>query len=132
MSEKRSVVLVVDDDAAVRDSLRFFLEQEGLELRLYPDGDALLKERNLPSEGCLVIDFYMLGMNGVDLVARLRNKGVELPAILITGAATPKMRTMAKRAGILAVLEKPLQDSALLDNIRAALSGARNDMSREA
>jgi FixJ family two-component response regulator len=116
------LVLVVDDDAAVRDSLKFSLELEGLTVRVYPDGDALLQDDDLPDEGCLVVDFYMPVMNGVDLVRSLRRRRIELPAILITAKATSDMRRRAERAGIRAVLEKPLEDSALLDNIRGALA----------
>lgn len=116
------LVLVVDDDAAVRNSLKFSLELEGLAVRLYADGEALLNETDLPDEGCLVVDFYMPSMNGLDLVRSLRRRHIGIPAILITGKASQEMRQKAKRAGCRAVLEKPLEDSALLDTIRIALA----------
>jgi FixJ family two-component response regulator len=124
MPTQPGLVLVVDDDAAVRASLKFSLEQEGLTVRAYPDAGALLEQASLPEKGCLVVDFYMPAMDGVDLVRSLRRRHVDLPAILISAKVTPDMRHRAKGAGIRAVLEKPLEDAALLDNIRGALGRA--------
>ena len=115
-------VILVDDDAAVRNSLKFALEVEGLTVRAYEDGDALLAEAALPETGCLVVDYYMPAMNGVDLVRSLRKRHVDLPAILITAKATDDLRRSAAGAGIRQVLEKPLEDSSLVDSIWGALS----------
>lgn len=73
MPSIRGPVLVVDDDAVVRQSLKFALEQEGLEVRLYKVGAQLLADDELPSSGCLVIDLLMPGMDGIDLLGRLRD-----------------------------------------------------------
>ena len=115
-------VIVVDDDAAVRDSLKFALELEGLTVRAYDGGDALLADPALPARGCLVVDYYMPSMNGIDLVGRLRRRRVSMPAILITAKVTEGMRRSAARAGIGLVLEKPLGDASLLEGIRGALA----------
>ncbi len=117
-------VIVVDDDAAVRASLKFSLELEGLTVRAYAGGDALLADPALPARGCLVVDYYMPLMDGIDLVGRLRRRRVSLPAILITAKATEDMRRSAARAGIGLVLEKPLGDASLLEGIRGALAAA--------
>ncbi len=118
-------VIVVDDDGAVRDSLKFALELEGLTVRAYEGGDALLADPALPARGCLVVDYYMPAMNGVDLVGRLRRRQVSLPAILISAKVTEGIRQSAARAGIGLVLEKPLGDASLLDGIRGALAAPR-------
>lgn len=115
-------VLVVDDDAAVRQSLKFALEQEGLEVRLYEDGGQLLADRELPPASCLVVDLMMPGMDGIALVGRLREHRIELPAILITTRGSPRLRERAQGAGFRLVLEKPLEDGALLDGITGALA----------
>ena len=125
MPSIRGPVLVVDDDAAVRQSLKFALEQEGLEVRLYEVGVQLLADDELPSSGCLVVDLTMPGMDGIDLVGRLRGRNVDLPAILITTPGPPWLRERALRAGFRLVLEKPLEDSALLDGITGALAASR-------
>lgn len=115
-------VIVVDDDDAVRRSLKFALELEGLAVRLYCSGSNLLADRDIPDRGCLVIDYYMPGIDGVELVSRLRERHVALPAILITAKATSDMRARAARAGFCQVLDKPLEDSSLIDSIRQALA----------
>ncbi|WP_409513830.1 MULTISPECIES: response regulator transcription factor [Methylobacterium] len=114
-------MLVVDDDAAVRNSLKFALELEGLDVRLYEDGAALLRDAALPRTGCLVVDYWMPGMDGLELVGRLRDRDVALPAILITARPTGDLRHRASRAGFHGVVEKPLEDGTLLDGIRDAL-----------
>lgn len=115
-------VIIIDDDAAVRDSLKFALELEGLNVRLYEGGEELLADRDLPAHGCLVVDYYMPAMNGVELINRLRGRHVDLPAILITAKATQDMRDSAARSGVRQVLEKPLEDGTLVDSIRHVLS----------
>ncbi len=115
-------LLVVDDDAAVRRSLRFALELEGYEVRLYEDAADLLGEAGLPGAGCLVVDHHMPDMDGVTLVIRLRERRVGLPAILITGRITEELRRRAARAGFRQVVEKPFDDGSLLAGIQAALA----------
>jgi len=114
-------VLVVDDDAAVRHSLKFVLELEGLDVRLYEGGEDLLAAGDLPANGCLVVDYRMPAMDGVELMDRLRRRRVSLPAILITSKATRDLCERAARSGYRQVLEKPLEDSRLVDSIRCAL-----------
>jgi FixJ family two-component response regulator len=121
MSVAPGPVIIVDDDDAVRNSLKFALEMEGLDVRAFDGGGALLAAVDLPANGCLVVDYYMPIMNGIELVNRLRRRHIELPAILITAKATDAMRQNAARAGIRQVLEKPLDDSSLIDSIRGAL-----------
>jgi len=116
-------VLIVDDDAAVRKSLKFALEMEGLDVRTYDSGRSLLADRTLPANGCLVIDQFMPRMRGLYLVRRLKDRAVHLPTILITANVTENLKRSAASAGVQAVLEKPLDDSALIDSIKAALRG---------
>lgn len=122
MSTTPGPVIVVDDDAAVRASLKFALELEGLDVRLYQGGDELLADADLPTHGCLVIDYYMPAMTGIDLVDRLRDRHVDLPAILITAKATDMVRGRAARSGVRQVIEKPFEGGALVESIRNALA----------
>ena len=121
MPKKSGIVLIVDDDAAVRSSLKFALEVEGLSVRLYDGPAALLADANLPRCGCLVVDYRMPGMDGLQLVDALRARDVVLPAILITGRANEQLRRFAEMSGFSCVLEKPLSDGALIESIRSAL-----------
>jgi FixJ family two-component response regulator len=122
MSQTPGPVIVVDDDAAVRHSLKFALELEGLDVRLYSGGEEVLADAELPALGCLVVDYYMPQMNGVELVDKLRGRHVDLPAILITAKVSEDIRERAARAGFRQVLEKPLEDGSLVDSIRGALA----------
>jgi two-component system, LuxR family, response regulator FixJ len=122
MSTGPGSVIVVDDDAAVRNSLKFALELEGFDVRAYEGGPQTLADEGLKSEGCLVVDHYMPGMTGVELVEHLRERYVDIPAILITGKPTNELRLRAALSGIRQVLEKPLEDGALLDAIRSAIA----------
>jgi two-component system, LuxR family, response regulator FixJ len=116
LSKASPVVIVVDDDPAVRNSLRFSLEIEGFAVRDYPDGMELLNDRELPRGGCLVIDQNLPGMNGLDVVARLRDRQVSVPAILITSHPSATVSERAARAGV-PIVEKPLLGNTLLDRI---------------
>ena len=75
----RNVMLVVDDDSAVGNSLKFVLEVEGFQVRVFSSAEELLNEDSLPDASCLVVDYYMPGMNGLKLVAHLRDRNVLIP-----------------------------------------------------
>jgi len=113
--------LVVDDDPAVRNSLKFSLELEGFAVRLYANGRELLDDPRLPVYGCLVVDQVMPGLLGLDVVAALRDRGISSPAILITPHANPKLRQCAATAGVV-VIEKPFFGNILIDAIRNSLT----------
>jgi two-component system response regulator FixJ len=121
MSKKPRTVLIVDDDAAVRSALKFALEVEGFEVRLYAGPEVLLADADLPRCGCLVIDYRMPVMDGLELIGALRKRHVSMPAILITGRANNELRRLAAKWGASQVLEKPLSDGALVESIRQAL-----------
>ncbi|MFI4998311.1 MAG: response regulator transcription factor [Reyranellales bacterium] len=120
MPQKSGTVLIVDDDAAVRSSLKFALEVEGFRVRLYDGPAALLADRDLPDRGCLIVDYRMPVMDGLELIDALRARNVAMPAVLITGRANNELHRRAAKSGISRVLEKPLSDSALIENIRSA------------
>ena len=122
MPKHTGPVLVVDDDEAVRHSLKFALELEGLDVRLYGDAAALLRDAALPRTGCLVVDYWMPDMDGFELVGRLRDRNVDLPAILITARLSGDLQRRAARAGFRRVVEKPFEDGSLLNGIRDALA----------
>lgn len=121
MSPVSEIVLVVDDDAAVRAALKFVLEVEGFRVRLYDSPEAMLDDPDLPKRACLVVDYHMPGMDGIELVARLRERQVTLPAILISARVNRQLHLLAERSGLAGVLEKPFSDAILVDSIRSAL-----------
>jgi two-component system response regulator FixJ len=118
-------VVVVDDDPAVRNSLKFSLEIEGFVVRVYGSGAELLNARDLPICGCLVVDQKMSGMTGLELIAKLRDRQISAPAILITSQPNAVLSERAARADI-AIIEKPLLSNALVDRIRDACARGNN------
>jgi FixJ family two-component response regulator len=123
VSTAKPVVVVVDDDPAVRNSLRFSLEVEGFAVRAFAGGAELLKDVAHGAAACLVVEEQMPGMSGLDAIARLRERNISVPTILMVSRLTPAQRERAKRAGV-SVVEKPLLSNALLERIRGALCPA--------
>jgi len=115
------LVVVVDDDTAVLSSLKFALEIEGFAVRTYRSGRELLAAAELPPSGCLVIDFSMPDMDGLELVKRLRSDHCSLPAILVTSHPNAALRQRATAAGV-HLVEKPLLSNALVEAINDALT----------
>lgn len=122
MNARSQVVLVVDDDLAVRESLKFALELEGLEVHACACGADLLAHPQLLNAACLVIDYQMPGMDGFEVLNALKTCNCHVPVILITGNATVALRRRAALAGIRHVVEKPLLDSALIESIADVLN----------
>jgi FixJ family two-component response regulator len=113
-------IIVVDEDASLRHSLRFSLATEGFAVRTYATASELLGAADLPDRGCLVVDYNLPDMTGLDLVARLRIRDIGLPAILITTNPSGIVRRRAEQAGV-PMIEKPLLDDSLINGIQAAL-----------
>ena len=86
-------VLIIEDDPAVRSSLKFALEVEGFLARAYQTGAELLKDTDIPEDGCLIVDYKLPDMNGLDLIVELRRRKIDLPAILITTHQVPPCAT---------------------------------------
>jgi two-component system response regulator FixJ len=120
----RSVVIVVEDDLAVRNALQFSLEIEGFDVRTYANGIDLLQAGDVAMGGCFVIDQRMPEMSGLDLIATLRARCISAPAILITSHPNALVRKRAAEASV-PIIEKPLLGNALIDRIRASFAAAQ-------
>ncbi len=109
-------VAIIDDDDAVRNSLRFLLEVVGYAVSVFASAAEFLKAEptNL---ACLILDHHMPNMTGLELAGRLRADGVGIPILLITGSPSPDMVARAAELGIDRVLEKPPDEEELLDFI---------------
>jgi len=115
-------VHIVDDDEAMRDSLKWLLESHGLEVELYASGDAFLAAFNSNFRGCLVLDVRMPGMNGLDLHSQLQARHSTLPVIFITGHGDVPMAVSALKKGAVDFIEKPFNDLDMLRLIQSCLS----------
>jgi two-component system response regulator FixJ len=123
LKHNRPTVCVIEDDPAVRNSLKFALELEGYSVRLYPDAPAVLRANDQPEPTCIVVDLKLPGMNGLDLLDELRRRKITAPAVLITSHPSAGTLERATREGI-AVIEKPLLGNALSDGIRKVIEHA--------
>jgi two-component system, LuxR family, response regulator FixJ len=121
-------IFVVDGDPAVRNSLVFALGLEGYRAQAFAGASDVLALASFPDEGCFVLDPALAGIDGLEVLARLRARNVQLPAILITTDPSGGLRVRAARAGV-PIIEKPLVTEALFQCIRAALAEARRPTS---
>jgi two-component system response regulator FixJ len=116
-----AVVHLIDDDDGVRQSLAFLLTTAGLAVRVYESGVAFLAAIGGLQPGCIVSDVRMPGIDGLELQRRLKELGVHLPVIIITGHADVPLAVEAMKAGAIDFIEKPFDDELLLGAIRVAL-----------
>lgn len=124
------VVHVIDDDAAMRDSLSFLLESADLNAKTYESAIAFLDHVKSLEAGCIVTDVRMPEMSGLELIQRLKTLGIGLPIIVMTGHADVPLAIEAMKAGVHDFIEKPFDDEALLTAIRAALAQAEDQAQR--
>jgi two-component system response regulator FixJ len=118
---------VIDDDEAMRQSLQFLLDTAGYAARTYESAIQFLEQLDALEPGCIVTDVRMPEMNGLELVRRLRSRGVTLPVIVITGHGDVPLAVEAMKSGVADFLEKPFDDEQLLSAVRAALDSKVND-----
>ena len=119
--KKKSVVFVVDDDEAARDSLCWLVRSVGLEVVTANSAVEFLDRLDPNQPGCLVLDIRMPGMSGLELLSKLGELRVSLPVIIITGHGDVPMAVRALKAGATDFIEKPYNDQVILDCIQSAI-----------
>ena len=128
MSDAKLPLFLVDDDAAVRDALRLYLEATGFTVSTFESAEAFLDEIDELGRGLLVLDQRMTGMSGLELQSELNIRGLELPTIFITGHGDVPMSVRAMKQGAVDFLEKPFRNSDLLASIEQVLTRDAADM----
>lgn len=118
-------VFIVDDDPAVRDSIKLLIESYGWPVRTFDSAQAFLDGYRPEQDGCLILDLHMPGMNGVELQERLVQLGISLPVIIATAHKEEVLIQRARRAGARAVMMKPFKGDELMTNIERALGRAQ-------
>lgn len=121
MTPNNAVVHLIDDDEAVRRALAFLLGTAGMAVRVYDSAQSFLDGLDATQPGCVVSDVRMPGIDGLELQRRLKDKGVAIPVIIMTGHADVPLAVEAMKRGAVDFIEKPFPDDVLLSAIRTAL-----------
>ena len=117
-------VAIVDDEEPVRKALRRLLRASGLQADSYSCGSEFLQAAAQRPPDCVVLDLHMGGMNGLQVLSKLRASAHHPPVVIITAHDEPEAREECRAAGAAAFLRKPLDERLLLNAISAALSAA--------
>jgi two-component system CheB/CheR fusion protein len=121
-----NTVFIIDDDQNIRDGVRTLLEEHGSSVETFASSEAFLASYRQGSDGCLLVDAYLPGMNGLDLIRQLRAGGDALPAIMMTGQSDVRIAVHAMQAGAADFIEKPISAPELLTGIERALETSRD------
>jgi len=119
MSDTRLIHLV-DDDEAVRRSAGFMLKTSGFRVQAYESGVELLKAAPKLESGCILLDIRMPGMDGLEVQQSLKDKGVALPVIIMTGHGDVSLAVQAMKAGAIDFIEKPFEKAVLMSAVEQA------------
>src|SRR3954452_24233084 len=104
----RLKVFVVDDDEAVRDSIKMLLEAHGIEVEDYERAAAFARHYRQPRRGCVILDQHLPVLTGVDFLSSPEGRRLGIPVILITGRGDPALENRARAAGVAEYLQKPV------------------------
>ena len=121
MTPREPLVYVVDDDAAVLDSIRLLLRSVGLRSATYASATEFLTAFDADQPGCLVLDIRMPVMSGIELQERLHEIGAMIPIVFVTAHGDIPMAVQAVKAGALDFIPKPFRDQELLDRVQQAI-----------
>ncbi len=124
-------IFIVDDDDAVRDSLRMMLEAGGHKVVTFPSARDFLSDSDLEG-GCLIVDIRMPGMGGLELQEELLRRDAKIPVIVITGHGDVPLAVQAMKAGAVDFIEKPFDDTRMLESIARAIEIGRQTQSHAA
>lgn len=129
MTDEEEVVYVVDDDAAVRKGLARLLRSAGVTVETFASATEFLARDHFEGVACILLDVRMPGVDGMELQAHLKEQGIDLPIIFLTGHGDIPMSVEAMKKGALDFLTKPVDEGPLLDVVRRALLRNRADRS---
>ncbi len=131
MPSESGTVHVIDDDEALRDSLAFLLHTAGLRVQTHASAAAFLAVLPNADLTCIVTDVRMPGMSGIDLLRRLKELGISVPVIVVTGHGDVPLAVEAMKFGAADFLEKPFDDDILLASVRSALRQQAGEIKRQ-
>ena len=132
MPTEASIVHVIDDDEAARDSLAFMLSTAKIDVKTYDSATAFLAVAANVKSGCIITDVRMPEISGIDLLRRLKELKIGVPVIVVTGHGDVPLAVEAMKIGAAEFLEKPFDDEILLNAVRSALNKQNTDSKRQA
>jgi len=132
MPAEASIVHVIDDDEAARDSLAFLLGTAKIGVKTYDSATAFLAVASNVKSGCIITDVRMPEISGIDLLRRLKELKICVPVIVVTGHGDVPLAVEAMKIGAAEFLEKPFDDEVLLNAVRSALNKQNTDSKRQA
>jgi two-component system, LuxR family, response regulator FixJ len=132
MPTEASIVHVIDDDEAARDSLAFMLGTAKIDVKTYDSATAFLAVASNVKSGCIITDVRMPEISGIDLLRRLKELKIGVPVIVVTGHGDVPLAVEAMKIGAAEFLEKPFDDEVLLNAVRSALNRQNTDSKRQA
>jgi len=117
-------IFIVDDDDAVRDSLKLLLESHGCKVRDYGSTRDFFRDYRKEARQCLILDHHLPGETGIEFLESGDGANLRVPVILVSGGGDPALKLRATKAGALAYFDKPIDDSELVATIFRLLDGA--------
>jgi FixJ family two-component response regulator len=117
ISSPRTKVFVVDDDDAVRDSIRVLLEVHGLDVEDFGSTGEFARSYRRPGRGCLILDQHLPATTGIDFLNSPAGRGLGIPVILITGRGDRGLEMRARQAGVAEYLHKPVGEKLLIATV---------------
>ncbi len=114
-------VFVIDDDESIRELLLWLMKRNAIRAEAFPNARSFLKAYRPGAPGCLVLDLYMPGMSGLDLQKYLRDTGIEMPVIFLSGRADVSKAVLAVKSGAIDFIEKPFDYRQIVDLVRECL-----------
>jgi len=127
--EDLRLVHLVDDDEAIRRSVGFMLKTSGFHVRAYESGVELMKSAPDLEPGCILLDIRMPGMDGLEVQKALRDKGLTLPVIIMTGHGDVSLAVQAMKAGAIDFIEKPFEKAVVLSAIEHGIERLKRSAS---
>jgi FixJ family two-component response regulator len=121
------VVYIIDDDRLARESLQWLIESASQTVRVFENGSTFLDHYRVGDPGCVVLDVRMPDINGMELHAKLRERGANIPVIIVTGHADVAMAVRAMKAGAWDFIEKPYNDALMLERVQGAIAYDRDN-----
>ena len=122
MRKKQSIIAVIDDDEEVREAIMELMRSHGLAAEAFSSGEEFLGSRQTGRTACVIADFNMIGMSGLDVHYHLLERGKAIPTILITAYPNDEVRARALSAGVICYLIKPFSEEHLIDCVRSGLA----------